>query len=280
MIHLNAPLDCKKTLDLHSGAIGFVPTMGALHEGHRSLIQYAKSITPYVVVSIFVNPTQFAPHEDFDQYPRSLDTDLNQCRDWGVDMVFTPSENDIYPNHDRHPNYKPHPAVSTILCGKSRPHFFGGVCNVVERLFSIVKPTHAFFGNKDLQQRVIIEQMVRDLNLNVTIVPCPIIRDENGLALSSRNQYLSKQDYQKALAIPQALNTLKLMIKEKQWNSFQARQFMAAQLEARGLRGDYVEIFRPTESSLVNGDIESGDYCCIAVYCGDVRLIDNLLLKD
>ena len=258
--------------------VGFVPTMGALHEGHQSLIQLALSTCDVVIVSIFVNPTQFAPHEDFNQYPRTLETDLKKCNDWGVDIVFTPTSEDLYPDtYDAH--YKPDFKLATIMCGKTRTHFFYGVCNVVERLFRVVKPTHAVFGDKDFQQRMIIQEMINELNLNIHLIIGDTIRDENGLALSSRNTYLNQDDYQKALTIFKTLHDLEINIQNKEWQSFQARQFVAAQLEGRGLKGDYVEIFRPSTKSLVNGDIQKGDYCCVAAFCGEIRLIDNRKLN-
>ena len=278
MIHLSTINELTKLHQTLTKRIGLVPTMGALHDGHKSLIQTSKANGDYVIVSIFINPTQFAPHEDFDEYPRVLNEDLSICEALGVDAVFTPSAEDVYPNGDLVPNYKPKHMLYSIMCGKSRPHFFLGVCNVVERLFNMVQPQFAYFGDKDLQQRVIIQQMVSDLNLGIDIVPCPIVRDENGLALSSRNKYLSDNLYQKALTIPKALNDGKLLAQKNDWSSYQLRQFVAAQLEARGLKGDYVEVFRPSKQVCVNGKIISGDVCCLAAFCGDIRLIDNIKL--
>ena len=258
-----------------SGSLGFVPTMGALHEGHHSLINAAISQCDAVLVSIFVNPTQFAPTEDFNDYPRNLESDLNLCESWGVTAVFCPTEDDIYPNNNKEARYVPSREIAEVMCGKTRPHFFYGVTNVVERLFGLVRPSHAFFGDKDLQQRVIIEQMVSELNLPIEIIGCPIIRDDNGLARSSRNAYLDDEGYQKALNISRALHDVKVHVKNDKWSSHRVRQFLAAELEGRGLKGDYVDVFRPTTGEIVNGEIKPGDHCCVAAWCDNVRLIDN-----
>ncbi len=259
-----------------NGNIGFVPTMGALHDGHQSLILESLNQCDVTVVSIFVNPTQFSPNEDFDHYPRQNSTDVTLCESLGVTALFMPSEAEIYPNENKVSNYKPNESIAGILCGVSRPHFFYGVCNVVERLFNIIKPTHAFFGEKDLQQRVIIQQMVRDLNVSIQIVSCPIIRDDNGLALSSRNAYLDDDGYKRALNLFKALHDARLKALAADWSSHRIRQFVAAELEGRGLKGDYVAIFRPNDGTLVHGKIQPGDYCCAAVYVDNIRLIDNI----
>lgn len=262
-----------------TGSVGFVPTMGALHEGHSALIQHAKHHCDQVIVSIFVNPKQFAPHEDFNQYPRPIQKDLDVCHELGVSAIFTPTVDEIYPPKPRSSDiYTPNHELATIMCGKSRPHFFYGVCQVVQRLFHIVQPTHAFFGDKDLQQQVIIRRMVQDLNLPILIVGAPTIRDANGLALSSRNQYLSSEQYDRALVLFKTLHDTANLTKENNWTSYQIRQFVASQLEARGLKGDYVEIFRPSDGTIVNGHVQPHDHCCVAAYCDTIRLIDNVQL--
>ncbi len=259
-----------------SGSVGFVPTMGALHEGHESLILNAINNCDTTIVSVFINPTQFAPSEDYAQYPRIIDQDLKLCERLGVQAVFTPNQDTVYPNQDRTAKYKPEKFLAEILCGKSRPHFFYGVCNVVERLFGLVQPTHAYFGEKDLQQMVIVQKMVNDLNLNINVVSCPTIRDENGLALSSRNEYLDDDGYQKALNLSRALHDIKLHVRKNNWSVQRARQFLAAELEGRGLKGDYVDVFRPSTGRLVRSTIMPGDHCCAAVYVDNIRLIDNI----
>lgn len=278
MIHIESKESLKTVRSNLRGSIGFVPTMGALHDGHLSLIQTSLSMCDTTWVSIFVNPAQFSPNEDFNSYPRHIDQDLELCKAAGVDAVFCPTEGDIYPNGDTTPRYTPPTWISQSLCGKTRPHFFNGVCNVVERLFSLVHPTHAFFGNKDLQQRVIIEQMVASLNLEIDIVGCPIIRDKEGLALSSRNLYLDDVGLKKAGYISKALNDAAIHVKQQGWSTHQVRQFLAAALEGRGLKGDYVEVFRPHTGEVVIGDIAPGDHCCVAFICDGVRLIDNISL--
>ena len=189
----------------------------------------------------------------------------------------------MYPDNARKSAYQPSTALTQQLCGLSRPTFFDGVCNVVWRLFDLVQPTHAFFGDKDLQQRVIIQHMVRDLNLSIQIVPCPIVRDANGLALSSRNQYLDAADYKQALSISKTLNEVVELVAlnaqfnddSDHWTTFQVRQYVAARIEAAGLKGEYVEVFRPSTACVVSGAIQSGDYCCVAAICNGTRLIDN-----
>jgi pantoate--beta-alanine ligase len=268
-------------LDLRSkqvGTVGIVPTMGALHQGHAALIESSMASCDQTWVSVFVNPTQFAPHEDFNRYPRQLNQDLAFCRALGVDVVFTPSEATMYPNGDIVPKYIPPLELSQIMCGKTRPHFFNGVCNVVERLFSMVQPTHAFFGNKDLQQRVIIERMVNDLGVGIDVVGVPIVRNEIGLALSSRNAYLSEDGHRLASYISMALHDAETHVKKDAWTSHSVRQFIASELEGRGLKGDYVEVFRPDSGECVTGEITHGDHCCVAFYCDTVRLIDNIQL--
>jgi pantoate--beta-alanine ligase len=268
-------------LDIRSkqvGTVGVVPTMGALHQGHAALIESSMASCDQTWVSVFVNPTQFAPHEDFNRYPRQLKKDLAFCQSLGADVVVTPSEATMYPNGDIVAKYMPPLELSQIMCGKTRPHFFNGVCNVVERLFAMVQPTHAFFGNKDLQQRVIIERMVHDLGSGIEVVGVPIVRNEAGLALSSRNAYLSEDGHRLASYISMVLHDSASHVRQSSWSSHSVRQFVAAELEGRGLKGDYVEIFRPIYGECVTGEINPGDHCCVAFYCDNVRLIDNIQL--
>ena len=195
--------------------VGLVPTMGALHAGHLSLIKKAKETCDNVVVSVFVNPIQFGPSEDFDKYPRTLEADMKLCDSEGVDIVFAPSADEMYGKGNRLSNdtltyvCPPFFYVNT-LCGKSRPGHFDGVCTVVNKLFNIVQPDVAFFGQKDAQQVIIIKKMVNDLNIPIEIVQCPIVREESGLALSSRNKYLTEEGKTDALALSKILNNIKL----------------------------------------------------------------------
>jgi len=195
--------------------VGLVPTMGALHEGHLSLIKKSVETCDKTIVSIFVNPIQFGPSEDLDKYPRTLDSDLELCKNAGADVVFAPSANEMYGegafqlSNDFLTYVIPPFFYVNKLCGKSRMGHFDGVCTVVMKLFNIVQPDFAFFGQKDAQQLIIIKKMIKDLNIPVTIVACPIIRDENGLALSSRNKYLSEEGKENALVLNKILTNIK-----------------------------------------------------------------------
>ena len=194
--------------------VGLVPTMGALHNGHLSLIKKAVEKCDRVVVSVFVNPIQFCPGEDLDKYPRTLEADNKMCEDAGVSIVFAPTPTEMYGQNQMRTNdfltyVIPPFFYVNKLCGKSRVGHFDGVCTVVNKLFNIVNPDYAFFGEKDAQQLIIIKKMVRDLNIDVEIIPCPIVREESGLALSSRNKYLSDDDKIQALALSKILNNIK-----------------------------------------------------------------------
>lgn len=194
--------------------IGLVPTMGALHEGHLSLIKKSVETCDKTVVSVFVNPIQFGPSEDLDKYPRTLEADLKLCEDAGVDVVFSPEPVEMYGEGNSSSDFFTYvvPPFFYVnkLCGKARVGHFDGVCTVVNKLFNIVQPDFAFFGQKDAQQLIIIKKMVKDLNIPVQIVPCPIVRNENGLALSSRNKYLSEQGLHEALVLNKILANIKI----------------------------------------------------------------------
>lgn len=199
--------------------IGLVPTMGALHEGHLSLIKKSVETCDKTVVSVFVNPTQFGPSEDLDKYPKSLEADIEMCKKAGIDIVFAPTAEEMYGegnilSNDFLTYVVPPFFYVDKLCGKSRVGHFDGVCTVVSKLFNIVQPDFAFFGQKDAQQLVIIKKMVKDLNFPVEIVECPIVRDENGLALSSRNKYLTKEGKEQALVLSKILNNIKACYKK------------------------------------------------------------------
>ncbi|HEO72399.1 MAG TPA: pantoate--beta-alanine ligase, partial [Candidatus Hydrogenedentes bacterium] len=184
--------------------IGFVPTMGALHEGHASLVRASVAENDVTVVSIFVNPTQFAPNEDFDQYPRTFDADRQLCENIGADVIYAPTAAGMYP--EGHQTYVTIGDVSKRLCGASRPTFFRGVATVVTKLFCAVRPDRAYFGQKDAQQCAVIKRMTRDLDLGVDIVEMPIVREPDGLAMSSRNTYLSPEERVRALCLARALH--------------------------------------------------------------------------
>ena len=255
--------------------IGFVPTMGALHEGHLSLITEAKTTNDIVVCSIFVNPTQFNDPADLEKYPRTIEADIKLLTHNNCDIVFTPDVEDIYPNITSSYEIELN-GLDMVLEGKYRPGHFKGVCMVVERLFEIVKPNHAYFGIKDFQQVAIIKQMVKERNLKVNIIACPIKRTSSGLAMSSRNTLLSDTEREDALAISKALFTGKTMYKNgSPINDIYAQMNLI--LEQSPLKVEYLEI---VDNTTLQSVTHLNDNCsiCIAAYCGPVRLIDNIQL--
>lgn len=254
--------------------IALVPTMGALHEGHFSLIDRAKELADIVVVSIFVNPTQFGPNEDFDKYPRQLDDDLKGCADHGADAVFAPSTADIYmPDAS---TYVVEEEIGQHLCGKSRPKHFRGVTTVVNILFNIVKPDIAVFGDKDAQQVAIIKRMVRDLFMDVKIVSAPIIRDENGLAISSRNKYLDKLERLGAARIHEALLAGKKLVDDGSLNIDRVKALVINTVTNAKTRVIYVEVVDRETSMPLHEIVPGKSRISIAVWFGQTRLIDNI----
>lgn len=254
--------------------IAFVPTMGALHAGHTSLMQSAAKDGACVVVSIYVNPTQFGPNEDFAKYPRTLESDVAACRSVGVELVLAPDHAEMYPSGDQTRIGVGRLAES--LCGPHRPGHFEGVCTVVAKLFDIIQPDIAFFGQKDAQQAVIIRRMVRDLHLPVTIEVCPIVRDPDGLALSSRNARLSSENRAKALSLYRALGRGQALLQTGEKSPGRVIAAMRAIIaEYADIKVDYLSIVDP--DSLEDLHIPAGR-CMIAgaIRIGDVRLIDNL----
>ena len=251
--------------------IGLVPTMGFLHEGHASLIRKCREQNDIVVVSDFVNPTQFGPNEDLEAYPRDFERDSKLCESLGADLIFAPSPEDMY--HDPHA-FVSIDTLSETLCGKTRPIHFKGVCTVVTKLFHIVAPDRAYFGEKDAQQLAIIRKMVKDLNFDIEIVGCPIVREEDGLAKSSRNTYLNDKERQAALCLSRAVKTGKEVI----YTGADAKEVlnpMKAIIEAEPLaRIDYVMMV----DALTMQPIEKADrdvLVAMAVYIGKTRLIYN-----
>lgn len=253
--------------------VGFVPTMGYLHKGHRELIKLARIQNDIVVVSIFVNPTQFGKGEDYDRYPRDLERDLAICEEEGVDIVFAPEVEEIYPK-----GYRTRVCVGelgNVLEGAFRPGHFDGVATIVVKLFNIVQPNRAYFGEKDYQQLKIIQQIVGDLNIPVEIVPVPIVREKDGLAYSSRNLYLSPEERKSALAIYKSFQLAEKMIKAGERDAKRIKEAIKAFIErhphVKGI--DYVEItdeeLKPKET------VEKGDRILVAVKVGNARLIDN-----
>jgi pantoate--beta-alanine ligase len=257
--------------------IGFVPTMGALHEGHLSLVRAARRECEVVVVSIFVNPTQFAPGEDYERYPRPLGSDIAACRREGVDYVFHPRVSDMYPQG----------AETTVvqgflpnrLCGLSRPGHFSGVMTVVAKLFNIVKPHLAYFGQKDYQQAQIIKRMVADLNMDVRIKVLPIVREADGLAMSSRNRYLSPEQRKNALCLYQALCLARDMVQAGERSAARIISRMRRLINAHPeTKIDYIAMVTPDTLERVK-QITGPVVAALAVHVGPARLIDNMILK-
>ena len=265
-----------RELRMRGVVLGFVPTMGALHEGHLSLVRRAKAECDVVAASIFVNPLQFAPGEDLARYPRTFEEDCKLLEAEGVEALFAPDAEEMYPDG----------AVTTVtvagigdrLDGASRPGHFAGVATIVAKLFNVVRPDRAYFGQKDAAQLAVIRQMVRDLNFDVELVGCPIVRDADGLALSSRNRYLSATERQQALVLHAALSRMKQMIAEGERDSATLiRGGMEAFQTVTGVRVDYLSVV-DARTLLPVASVHSGTLVAIAAYVGNTRLIDNFLM--
>ena len=258
-------------------SVGFVPTMGYLHEGHKSLMDAARKGNDKVVVSIFVNPMQFGPTEDLATYPRDLDHDAALCESAGVDLIFHPEAEEMYEKDFC--SFVDMTGLTEGLCGKSRPIHFRGVCTVVNKLFNIVTPDHAYFGQKDGQQLAVIKRMVRDLNMDIEIVGCPIVREEDGLAKSSRNTYLSPEERKAALILSKTVALGKELAKtEKDANK--VVEAMKKNIETEPLaKIDYVEAVDALSMAPVE-KLEGTCMLAMAVYIGKTRLIDNTLINE
>lgn len=258
-------------------SVGFVPTMGYLHEGHKSLMDAARKGNDKVVVSIFVNPMQFGPTEDLATYPRDLDHDAALCESAGVDLIFHPEAEEMYEKDFC--SFVDMTGLTEGLCGKTRPIHFRGVCTVVNKLFNIVTPDHAYFGQKDGQQLAVIKRMVRDLNMDIEIVGCPIIREEDGLAKSSRNTYLSSEERKAALILSKTVALGKELAKtEKDANK--VVEAMKKNIETEPLaKIDYVEAVDAVSMAPVE-KLEGTCMLAMAVYIGKTRLIDNTLINE
>lgn len=263
---------------LNYTSIGFVPTMGALHSGHVSLVKYSVKENDVTVVSIFVNPTQFNDKDDLKKYPRTLGADCKLLEPEGVDLVFVPSVEEMYPVPDmREFSYPP---LDTVMEGAHRPGHFNGVCQIVSKLFDAVQPTRAYFGEKDFQQLAIIRQMVRQMNYPIDIIGCPIVREEDGLAMSSRNTRLSAEERENALKISQTL--FKSSTFASSHGVCETQTFVEKAIaDAPGLRLEYFAIVDGNTLQKVES-WDASDYIvgCITVFCGDVRLIDNIKYKE
>jgi len=258
-------------------SIGFVPTMGYLHEGHLSLVRESLRKADVTVVSMFVNPAQFGPREDFKEYPRDLNRDSEVLEREGVDYLFVPESDEIY--HQGHKTYVEVCDLQDKLCGRSRPGHFRGVCTVVLKLFNIINPDISFFGQKDAQQAIILKRMVKELNLEVIIEVLPIIREEDGLALSSRNKYLTQEERKAALILSKSLKEAQSMMEKGQRDSAAIIKEMKEIIGREPLaKIDYVEIVDMDKLNPV-AKIEKKALVAAAIFIGKVRLIDNTILR-
>lgn len=257
--------------------IGFVPTMGCLHEGHLSLIRKARLDTDCVVVSIFVNPIQFGPKEDFKKYPRDVDKDLKLCKANGVEIVFAPEAESMFPEDFL--TYVNVEGLSDVLCGTSRPGHFKGVATVVAKLFNIVKPDIAYFGQKDAQQAVVVERMAKDLNMPLKIKVMPTVREKDGLAMSSRNVYLKPEERKKALFLYKSLKLAEELLKKGERNPEAIITKMRSLiLRHRGVNIDYISIVDIKTLKTIDR-ISGKALVAVAAWVGKTRLIDNIVLK-
>lgn len=270
---------CRKHLQ-KGRSIGFVPTMGALHDGHLSLIRRAKSENDIVVASIFVNPLQFGPSEDFASYPRVIDEDTIKLRELGIDVIFIPDNSLMYP--PRFSTYIDAGPVSEKLCGQFRPGHFRGVATVVAKLLNLISPTRAYFGRKDFQQTVVIRRMTRDLDINTEIVVCPTIREEDGLAMSSRNRYLSAGERAAATVLFRAMSTVSDGLQAGGTSISELKKNLISEISKEGLITsiDYASVYNPETLEEIK---ESGQLkevlVAVAVRMGKTRLIDNLIVN-
>lgn len=258
-------------------SVGLVPTMGYLHDGHRSLIVRAASENDRVVVSDFVNPTQFGVNEDLDSYPRDIDRDAAVCEAAGADLIFHPELEEMYFKDSC--TFVDMDKLTKGLCGKTRPTHFRGVCTVVSKLFLIVAPDRAYFGQKDAQQLAVIRRMVRDLNFDIEIVGCPIVREEDGLAMSSRNTYLNKEERKAALILHESLMLGKEMMEQGERDASKIKSAIVHKIETEPLaRIDYVELVNAENLETVDV-VEGRVLTALAVYIGKTRLIDNMVYQ-
>jgi len=259
--------------------IGFVPTMGALHQGHLSLVEESKSSCQKTVVSIFVNELQFAPEEDFDQYPRTIESDLGALKTLKVDMVFLPNAKEMY--NEKFSVVVNELTIAQKLEGASRPGFFSGVTTVVSKLFNLVRPSHAFFGQKDIQQLAIIAKMVKDLNYNINVIGCETIREVGGLAMSSRNKYLSNTEKEEASILYQALKLgQKLLLDQASIQNIKAEMEKLI-TKNKKIKVEYLSIARLSTFEELDGPVDPKKCKIVisgAVLMNDVRLIDNILI--
>lgn len=259
-------------------SVGFVPTMGYLHEGHASLIDASHRGNDRTIVSDFVNPMQFGPTEDLDSYPRDLDRDAALVEAHGGDLIFNPEPEEMY--HDGFSSFVDMTVLTEELCGLSRPVHFRGVCTVVAKLFNIVKPDRAYFGKKDAQQLAIIRHMVNDLDMDIEIIGCPIVREEDGLAKSSRNTYLSPDERKASLVLSRAIALGSDMVKNGETDTAKITDAMKQLISSEPLaKTDYVKIVDAATMQQIS-TLDRPALCAIAVFVGSTRLIDNFFTED
>lgn len=282
-ILLNSISDVKNTIKQWKQqglTVGLVPTMGALHAGHASLIKKSTEKCNKTVVSVFVNPIQFGPAEDYDKYPRTIENDKKLCDEAGVDIVFAPTPKEMYGENMLSNNELtfvcPPYNIVDCLCGKSRLGHFDGVATVVTKLFNIVTPDYAFFGLKDAQQLFIIKKMVKDLNMNLEIVPCPLVRESDGLALSSRNRYLSEEERTSALSISKGLKEAETLYKQGITEAKKLFDAIIFNID-KNIEVEYIE-FRDYDTFEKKETVSKNTLIAIAVRAGKTRLIDNIIL--
>ncbi len=255
-------------------SVGYVPTMGALHEGHESLIKRAVKENDRVIVSVFVNPTQFGENEDYDSYPRNIEKDMEICEKCGAFAIFNPDPSEMY-FENRSTSVKVS-GLTDVLCGSKRPGHFDGVCLVVSKFFNIIKPDRAYFGQKDAQQVAVLKRMVRDLNIDVLIVPCPIIREEDGLAKSSRNAYLNASERKAAVVLNRSLKYAKELLDKGERDGSKIKEEIINKINEEPLaKIDYAELVDSEDLINVSTTINKSILVAIAVYIGKTRLIDN-----
>ena len=260
--------------------IGLVPTMGALHEGHASLIKAANMENDCIIVSVFVNPTQFAPNEDLDAYPRTLEADCILAEKMGADIVFAPSPKEIYPSEDD-TWVEVTGDITKVLCGRSRPIHFRGVTTVVTKLFNLAQPDRAYFGQKDAQQVEVLKRMVKDLFFNIQLRIMPIVREKDGLAKSSRNTYLSTEERSAALVLNNSLSVAKKLFQQGERNKDTLISAVISGIKTEPLSDiDYVEIYALPELKPVTNPLQGSNLLAVAVKFGTTRLIDNVVLEE
>jgi len=257
-----------------SGSIGFVPTMGALHKGHLSLVSKSNNTCENTIVSIYINPTQFGQGEDLDTYPKTIKSDLNKLSNYKIDCVFMPCNTEMYPDGINTGNYNNN--LFNLLEGKSRPDFFRGVTTIVAKFFDVIEPSHAFFGKKDFQQFCIINKLVSDLKYPIQIIPCPIIREKNGLAMSSRNTYLTEHEFSIAATIFKALISGKTLLNDGELNCEKLKYVISKIINSEPkLKIDYVSVANKNTLEEIEGKLGGEILVSVAALLGQTRLIDN-----